>query len=91
MDHERGCGYARARCGLPRGKRDNDSCPLMVYRYEREEHMAQCPFRLTGCPVIGRVGTHSRVSLEWTTYWLSLIEPCFLQNDAVTSGIQPWS
>ena len=49
----RGCGYARDRCGLPRGKRDNDSCPLMIYRYERGEHRAQCPFRLVGCPVVG--------------------------------------
>ena len=53
VTHERTCGFARARCGLPRGKNDNDSCPLMIYRYERQEHQAQCPYRLTECSVIG--------------------------------------
>ena len=36
--HELDCGYRRARCSLPYGRCDNDSCPVTLYQFEREEH-----------------------------------------------------
>lgn len=51
--HELDCGYRRARCSLPYGRRDNDSCPVTLYQFEREEHQRECPFRLVNCGIEG--------------------------------------
>ena len=53
VKHEESCAYVRARCALPSGAGENDSCPMMVYRFERASHQASCPFRLVPCDVPG--------------------------------------
>ena len=53
--HEIDCGYRRARCSLPYGRRDNDSCPVTLYQFEREQHQVECPFRLVPCGIEGCV------------------------------------
>ena len=61
--HEDACGFARSRCALPFGNAsgdgdggdgDTDSCPMVVYRHEREKHRASCPYRLVPCSIPGR-------------------------------------
>ena len=60
--HEDACGFARSRCALPFGNAsgdgdggdgDTDSCPMVVYRHEREKHRASCPYRLVPCSIPG--------------------------------------
>ena len=60
--HEDACGFARSRCALPFGDSadsgggddgDADSCPMVVYRHEREKHRASCPYRLVPCSIPG--------------------------------------
>ena len=53
--HEDACGFARSRCALPFGGGDGDadSCPMVVYRHEREKHRASCPYRLVPCSIPG--------------------------------------
>jgi hypothetical protein len=59
--HEDACGFARKRCALPFGDSDvgggddgdADSCPMVVYRHEREKHRASCPYRLVPCSIPG--------------------------------------